>query len=146
MRHTDTYTSHRIIDRCACMGKYQHTSYGFDCISFIGESDSEILFRKEPLLGKDKKDTSVSPYMPGRLRQNLATWRRTTQDSFVLSVIDSGYKIDWNNLGPPPPKYSNNSPNCANHLEFINSSIAEAQAMGVICETSREYLNNAMSM
>ena len=112
------------------------------CISFIGESDSEILFRKEPLLGKDKKDTSVSPYMTGRLRQNLATWRRTTQDSFVLSVIDSGYKIDWNHLGPPPPKYSNNSPNCANHLEFINSSIAEAQAMGVICETSREYLNN----
>ena len=90
------------------------------------------------LLGKDKKDTSVSPYMHGRLRQNLATWQRTTQDSFVLSVIDSGYKIDWNNLGPPPPKYSNNSPNCANHLEFINSSIAEAQAMGVICETSRE--------
>lgn len=110
------------------------------CISFIGESDSEILFRKEPLLGKDKKDTSVSPYMTGRLRQNLATWRRTTQDSFVLSVIDSGYKIDWNHLGPPPPKYSNNSPNCANHLEFINSSIAEAQAMGVICEIPEQYI------
>jgi hypothetical protein len=69
------------------MGKYQHTSYGFDCISFIGESDSEILFRKEPLLGKDKKDTSVSPYMPGRLRQNLATWRRTTQDSDEASEL-----------------------------------------------------------
>jgi hypothetical protein len=80
--------------------------------------------------------------MPGRLRQNLATWRRTTQDPFVLSVIDIGYKIDWNELGPPPSKYDNNSPNCANQLEFINTSIAKAEAMGLICETTLDKLNN----
>ena len=33
------------------------------------------------------------PRMPGRLKSKIHVWRQTTSDSFVLSVIDGGYKI-----------------------------------------------------
>lgn len=82
------------------------------------------------------------PRMPGRLKSKIHVWRRTTSDSFVLSVINGGYKISWNEYGAPPPKEQSNSPNCVNHVEFIDTSIQDALTMGVICETSRESLHN----
>ena len=90
---------------------------------------------------KVSKDQGL-PRMPGRLRARINVWRQTTSDSFVLSVIAGGYKISWNKYGAPPPREQSNSPNCANHVEFIDSSIKDALAMGVVCETSRENLNN----
>ena len=42
--------------------------------------------------------------MPGRLKSKIHVWRQTTSDSFVLSVIDGGYKISWNEYGVPPPR------------------------------------------
>ena len=92
-------------------------------------------------LEKVSRDQGL-PWMPGRLRARINVWRRTTPDSFVLSVIDRGYKISWNKYGAPPPREQSNSPNCVNHVEFIDSSIKDALAMGVVCEKSRENLNN----
>lgn len=80
--------------------------------------------------------------MPGRLLQHMATWRRTTNDSFVLSVITNGYRIQWNEHGAPPPSHARNSPNCENHSDFIDSSISDALKMGVVVETSVDKLNN----
>ena len=92
-------------------------------------------------LEKVSRDQGL-PWMPGRLRARINVWRRTTPDSFVLSVIDGGYKISWNKYGAPPPREQSNSPNCVNHVGFIDSSIKDALVMGVVCETSRENLNN----
>ena len=93
-------------------------------------------------LGVERKDSVPLPYMPGRLRACMSVWRRTTRDSFVLSTIDNGYRIEWNEKGPPPSKYHENSPNCSNHEEFIDTSIREALIMGVVSEASADTLNN----
>ena len=46
-------------------------------------------------------------------------WRKTTTDAFVLSVIDKGYRIQWNpKLGPPPPSEQLNSKNCENYKDL----------------------------
>ena len=97
----------------------------------MGVQRSEKVFKGQDL-----------PRMPGRLKSKIHVWRQTTSDSFVLSVIDGGYKISWNEYGVPPPREQSNSPNCVNHVEFIDISIRDALAMGVICETSRENLHN----
>jgi hypothetical protein len=100
---------------------------------------TELLPKSEPL-GIQEPTTKV-PYMPGRLKNHLDMWRKTTQDPFVLSVISSGYKITWLDL-PPLPTFQKNSPNCFQHVDFITKSICEAESMGVIVETTREFLNN----
>ena len=90
---------------------------------------------------KVSKDQSL-PYMPGRLKSRIDIWRQTTFDPFVLSVIHCGYRIRWNDHGPPPPREQGNSPNCKNHIEFIDNSILDAVNKGVVHETSREFLHN----
>ena len=89
-------------------------------------------------MGESDSDKKLLPYMPGRLLQHMATWRRTTNDSFVLSVITNGYRIQWNEHGAPPPSHARNSPNCENHSDFIDSSISDTLKMGVVVETSVE--------
>ena len=72
-------------------------------------------------------------------------WRKTTTDAFVLSVIDKGYRIQWNpKLGPPPPSEQLNSKNCENYKEFISKSIEEALSMGVVREVTRDQLHNVL--
>ena len=97
------------------------------------------LFR-EPL-GIEREDFASLPYMPGRLRDRISIWRRITRDSFVLSVIDNGYQIQWNEKGAPPTKHFKNSPNCSNHEVFIDTSIREVLSMGVVAEASVDTLN-----
>ena len=100
----------------------------FSCFHLYTDDDcfeTPDRLTREPL-GIDRKDPLL-PYMPGRLRDCMSMWRRTTRDPFVLSVIDKGYRIEWNEKGPPPPKYHKNSPNCSNHEEFIDTSIREAK-------------------
>ena len=123
---------------------YTHT-YIYMFVSFLYTDDTSFeipdrLSREQ--LGIKHKDSTPLPYMPGRLRERISIWRRTTSDPFVLSVIDKGYRIEWNEKGPPPPKYHNNSPNCMNHEEFIDTSISEALNMGVVCEASAASLSN----
>ena len=98
------------------------------------------LFRES--LGIERKDSASLPYMPGRLRDRISIWRRITRDSFVLSVIDNGYQIQWNEKGSPPTKHFKNSPNCSNHEGFIDTSIREALSMGVVAEASVDTLSN----
>ena len=100
---------------------------------------------REPLC-IERKDPAPLPYMPGRLRDCISIWRRTTCDSFVLSVIDNGYRIEWNEKGSTPSKYHKNSPNCSNHEEFIDTSIREALSMGVVSEASADTLSNVSSL
>ena len=85
--------------------------------------------------------------MSNRLKKHLGMWRKTTTDAFVLSVIDKGYRIQWNpKLGPPPPSEQLNSKNCENYKEFISKSIEEALSMGVVREVTRDQLHNVLPL
>ena len=90
---------------------------------------------------KVSKDQN-SPYMPGRLKSRIDVWRQTTSDLFVLSLIDGGYRISWNDYGPPPSREQGNSPNCKNHIEFKDKSISDVVKMEVVYETFREFSHN----
>ena len=87
--------------------------------------------RSEPLgqhLPKVKGSTQEGPlpFMPGRLKSNINIWRRTTNDSFVLSVIQHGYRIQWKDSIPPSQNEQKNSKNCLKHIDFITKSVEEA--------------------
>ena len=84
--------------------------------------------------------------MPGRLKSHINIWRRTTNDSFVLSVIQHGYRIQWHDSIPPPQSEQKNSKNCENHTEFITKSVEEALLLGVVQETSREHIHNVLPL
>ena len=52
---------------------------------------------------KDSKQEGPLPFIPGRLKSHINICRRTTNDSFVPSVIQHGYRIQWKDSTPPPP-------------------------------------------
>ena len=107
--------------------------------------------RSEPLgqhLPKVKGSTQEGPlpFMPGRLKSNINIWRRTTNDSFVLSVIQNGYRIQWKDSIPPPLSEQKNSKNCLKHIDFITKSVEEALLLGVVQETSKEHIHNVLPL
>jgi len=64
------------------------------------EFGEEILAEyAEPLGGSEQQELS---FLPGRLRACLPHWRGFTRRKVVLSVWESGYRIEWKR-GPPPP-------------------------------------------
>ena len=84
--------------------------------------------------------------MPGRLKSHINIWRRTTNDSFVLSVIQHGYRIQWHDSIPPPQSEQKNSKNCENHTKFITKSVDESLHLGVVQETSKEHIHNVLPL
>ena len=107
-------------------------------------SKTEFTFskvRREPLgqhlpKVKDSKQEGPLPFMPGRLKSHINLWRRTTNDPFVLSVIQHGYRIQWKDSTPPPSEQKN-SKNCIHHTDFITKSVDEALLLGVVEEQVR---------
>ena len=84
--------------------------------------------------------------MSGSLKSNINLWCRTTIDPFVLSVIQHGYRIQWNNSTPPPQSEQKNSKNCVNHIDFITKSVEETLLLGVVQETSKEHIHNVLPL
>ena len=63
---------------------------------------------------KDSKQEGPLSFMTGRFKSNINIWRRTQK----------------------------NSKNCLNYTDFITKSIEEALLLGVVQETSKEYIHN----
>ncbi len=100
--------------------------------------------------GNNSKQEEPLPFMPGRLKSvtksHINIWRRTTNDPFVLSVIQHGYRIQWKDSIPPPPSEQNNSKNCFNHTDFITKSVNETLLLGVVQETNKEHIHNVVPL
>ena len=108
---------------------------------------TEFKVRNEPLdqhlpKVKDSKQEGPLPFMSGRLKSNINMWRKTTNDPFVLSVIQHGYRIQLKDSTPPPQSEQKNSKHCLNHTDFITKSIEETLLLGVVQETSKEHIHN----
>ena len=84
--------------------------------------------------------------MPGRLKSNINVWCRTTNDPFILSVIQHGYRIQWKDSTPPPQSEQMNSKNYLNHIDFITKSVEEDLLLGVVQETSKEHIHNVLPL
>ncbi len=95
---------------------------------------------------KDSKQEGPLPFIPGRLKSHINIWRRTTNDSFVSSVIQHGYRIQWKDSTPPPPSEQKNSKNCLNHADFITKSVDEDLLLGVVQETSKDHIHNVLPL
>ena len=120
---------------------------GLDSAS-ASESESELEDEVpaeyvEPLGGPTQP---ALPFLPGRLRACLPHWRGFARSKFVLSVLESGYKIEWKG-GPPPPCLFSNKPGCfgSNHA-FVCEAIGKLRAQGAICPCRRDQLRCVLAM
>ena len=121
-------------------------------ITFFPKTDFTFLkVRSEPFgqhlsKVKDSKQEGPLPFMSGRFKSHINIWRRTTNDSFVLSVIQHGYRIQWKDSTPPPPSEQKNSKNYLHHTDFITKSVDEVLLLGVMQETSKEHIHNVLPL
>ena len=98
--------------------------------TFFKSEFTSLKVRSEPLdqhlpKVKDSKQEGPLPFMSGRLKSNINMWRKTTNDPFVLSVIQHGYRIQLKDSTASPQSEQKNSKNCLNHTDFITKSIEE---------------------
>jgi hypothetical protein len=84
--------------------------------------------------------------LPGRLRECLPHWRKFTRSKFVLSVLETGYRIEWKR-GPPPPCSFPNKPGCfgANHA-FTCEVIRKLRAQGAIRPCRLDQLRGILAL
>jgi len=80
-----------------------------------------------------------------RLRAKGDVWRRAMQSmglvcTMTLSIINSGYRLEWNDKGPAPPVSHANHPSAFEDTEFIDESLAAGLAQGTMLEVTKGFL------
>ena len=88
------------------------------------------------------------PWLPGRLASRIKEWRAITSNSYVLSIVATGYSMrrEWSSLGEPPPCIKRNNPNCQNHRTFISGAVADMLAMGVVRKRTLEQVHTCLPL
>ena len=110
------------------------------------ESEFDAEVPAEYVAPLDGSEQPALPMLPGRLRGCLPHWRSFTRSKFVLSVLESGYKIEWKR-GPPPPCSFPNKPGCfGSNYEFTCEAIRKLRAQGAIRPCSRDQLRCVLAM
>lgn len=70
-----------------------------------------------------------------RILRYLPAWRKITSDPLILSILTSGYRIEWDpEKGEPERCDLRNHPSCEQHEDFVSAEIQKGLKMGVFKE------------
>jgi hypothetical protein len=69
----------------------------------------------------------------GSLKRHSNWWHKHETNSFILYVIDRGYKLPFAEL--PNPRVNKNNASARDNPEFVQKTILELLEKGVIMET-----------
>jgi hypothetical protein len=94
---------------------------------------------------EEERTEDKIPWVRGRLKERVREWRGLTKNTFVLSVIEHGYKLEWKD-GSPPPCEKRNAATIHQHEEFVNDAIAKLVERGAIQECRREEIKCVLAM
>ena len=86
------------------------------------------------------------PWLPGRLRANLAFWQSFCSSTFVLSVLTSGYVIEWEDSPPPPCEFKNKAGCFGDNYSFTCEAMTKLLAQGALRKCGREQLHCILAM
>jgi hypothetical protein len=106
-------------------------------------------FKEEDL--SKKMGGVCSERIHGRLRAKGAQWRNLARaglvSSFVLSVVLSGYVLEWEeHLGPPPAFSAPNHDSVYEHANFVRGALKAALSSGAISAICRSKLRCIMPL
>ncbi|MCG7876850.1 MAG: DNA N-6-adenine-methyltransferase [Candidatus Thiodiazotropha endolucinida] len=76
----------------------------------------------------EQNQTSI--IVKGRLKQNIEFWRNIGANSFVLDIIENGYKIPFYSF-PPKMRLKNNN-SAVSNAEFVTEAIADLLNRGLV--------------
>lgn len=82
----------------------------------------------------------------GRLRAHRSYWLATMHQiglicALTLSVIDSGYRLEWDPAkGPPARRWLRNHPSALEQAAFVSAKVAEGVLAGTMVTCSRSEL------
>jgi hypothetical protein len=82
----------------------------------------------------------------GRLRARRSYWAATMRHlgmvcALTLSVLDSGYRLEWNPLtGPPPARWLRNHPSAFELSDFVSEKVSEGISLCTMRACSRTDL------
>ena len=81
-----------------------------------------------------KADENLGKSPVGRLRSHLEKWKDITDDSYILDIVENGYKIPFRQM--PPEVVLKNNKSARDNPDFVESEITVLLNQGVISETS----------
>ena len=80
----------------------------------------------------------------GRLKQNIEFWRNIGANSFVLDVIENGYKIPFYSC--PPKMMLKNNKSALSNAEFVVEAIADLFKRGLVVKCNSLPRANPLSV
>jgi hypothetical protein len=96
------------------------------------------------------EESGEVPVLPGRLKAKLHSWRKITTNCFILSILASGYRIEWEQdrsqqfWGVPEWCDLKNHPSCYENEACTSKAVADGVAMGAMMEIPEKDAWNIM--
>lgn len=114
--------------------------------------DKEVIFdgtRVRPECGDVHPDPAASPV--GRLRAHKSFWLHAmhainTICTLTLSIIETGYRLPWNELGPAPAIIQPNHRSSIDETSFVSEAVAKGISLGTWKEVDRATLKCIMPL
>jgi hypothetical protein len=105
--------------------------------------------KEEDLPPAHKVGGVCSEPVHGRLRAKEAQWRSLAKaglvSAFVLSIVLSGYVIEWEGSAPAP-SFATNHPSVFENANFVRSAINAALSSGAVARVCRSKLRCIMPL
>lgn len=95
--------------------------------------------------------SQTCPSPVGRLRARKSFWlfamhRTNTICSTTLSIINSGYRLPWNNRGPAPPVLQPNHQSTLDEVDFVTEAVTKGESLGTWKRTDKSTLRCIMPL
>ena len=96
------------------------------------------------------EESGEVPVLPGCLKAKLHNWRKITTNCFILSILASGYRIEWEQdrsqqfWGVPEQCDLKNHPSCYENEAFTSKAVTDGVAMGAMMEIPEKDAWNIM--
>ena len=94
-------------------------------------ADEKCSLKRIQVVSKGE-EMEVSPV--GRLKHRTEKWKEITDDSYILDVIQTGYKVPFKSS--PPTVSLRNNKSARENMSFVKSEVSKLLERGVVTEVS----------
>ena len=109
------------------------------------QSSEDDLAQVEEIVERYELENGQSLTVKGSLRKNLGFWRSVGAPNFILTTIETGYKVPFASL-PLAARLKNNK-SARLHADFVGEAVRQLVNSGRVCRTERQaFIVNPLSV
>ena len=85
-------------------------------------------------------------WLRNRLRGKLGKWRSFSKSKLVLSVLESGYRLKWQDAPPPKCRFDNKEGSFGTNENLTSEAVAKLVVQGALQECREDELHCVLAL